>query len=56
LDFKALHKEAEEDTLKFLTIQTIKPGMLVSCIIKEAYASGIILNVANLEGYILKDH
>jgi len=56
LDFKSLHKEPEEEVNKFITIQTIKPGMLVSCIIKESYSSGIIVSVANLEGYILKDH
>lgn len=35
LDFKAMHKEQDEEATRFLSIHTIKPGMLVSCVIKE---------------------
>jgi len=56
LDFKVMHKEQDEETIKYLSIHTVKPGMLVSCVIKEHYGSGTIVNVGNLEGYILRDH
>lgn len=39
-----------------MTIQTIKPGLLVDCLINEVFSSGAFVSINKLEGMIMKDH